>query len=220
MAQLKLLKTVKNAKLFQDPQTKVKCIYLENVRASFPFVGTPGEEESEDGTKSKSWRIVGMLPKSTHAEAKQMCDDLIKELREANDKPAIEEANLFITDGDGAKYAEDKYKMNHGHWLVSAKDGRIRPRVYNMKGQVMDDIDEIDNTFFGGCWVNIIIRPWFFNGIAKGKSKKYPKRMLAGLSTVQFHHADTPFGQGRIDDTGIIEAVEGSGSGMDDDDEL
>lgn len=223
MAALVLLKSVKNGKLFQDPKSKVKCIYIENVRASYPFVGTPGKDESEDGSEARdSWRVVGMLPKDTHGEVKKMCDDLIKELKAANDNVSVPSDMFFIQDGDGEKYDpnDDKLKLMNGHWLVSAKDGRIRPRCYNQKGEVIDDISKIDDMFYGGCWINLMIRPWYFNGIAKGKTKKFPKRMLAGLSSVQFHHDDTPFGTGRIDDTGVFGAVEGGGNGMDDDDEL
>ena len=227
MAALVLLKTVKNskgvvtAKLFQDPQSKLKTIYIENVRASFPFVGTAGKDEDDNGNEKESWRILAMLPKETHTEAKELCKEVIKELMAANDVK-VPSTEWFIADGDGEKYTSDeKYKAMNGHWLVSAKDARIHPRVYNERGQLMDLTDEglqkIDDKFYGGCWVSVLIRPWYFNGKTKNSSKTYPKRVLAGLSSVQFHHDDTPFGQGRIDDTGIFEAVDGAGNGMDDD---
>lgn len=228
MAALTLLKTVKNskgvltAKLFQDPQSKLKTIYIENVRFSFPFVGTAGEDEDENGNKKKSWRVLAMLPKETHTEAKDLCKEVIQELMTANDVK-VPSTEWFLTNGDGEKYTSDeKYKAMNGHWLVSAKDARIHPRVYNERGQPMDLTEEglkiIDDKFYGGCWGSVLIRPWYFNGTVKGSSKKFPKRILAGLSSVQFHHDDTPFGQGRIDDTGIFGAVEGAGNGMDDTD--
>lgn len=215
MTALKLLKTVKNAKLYQDVGSKVKCIFLEGVRASFIYAGTPGEDEGEDGTMYKSWRVVGMLPKATHGDAKALIKELIVELQTANDVK-VPSTEWFLADGDGEKYQDDKYKSFHGHWLVSVKDGKIRPRARDERGVIIDDIDKIDETFYGGCWINLMIRPWYFNGTAKGKSKKYPKRILAGFVSLQKFKNDTPFGMGRIDDEDVYGDVSG-GNGMDDD---
>lgn len=218
MAQLVLLKTVKNAKLFQDPQSKVKAILLQNVRASFPFVGTPGKDEDESGNTKESWRIMGMMPKDTHGEAKKLIEELFLELQASNDVK-VPRTEWALQDGDGEKYTSDeKYKSMLGNWLINAKDARIHPRVYNERGEPMSLTEEglakIDDKFYGGCWVNLTIRPWYFNGTTKGSPKKFPKRLLCGLVSVQFHHDDTPFGQSRIDDSGLYEAVEGSGTGM------
>ena len=221
MAQLQLLKSVKNAKLFLDPGSKVKVILLENVRASFPFVGNPGKDEDEAGNEKTSYRCMGMLPKETHGAAKTMVEELFLELQKANDVK-VPRTEWSLQDGDGEKYTSDeKYKSMLGHWLINAKDARIHPRVYNERGQAMDLTEEglkkIDDKFYGGCWVNMIIRPWYFNGKTKSSPKTFPKRLLAGLVSVQFHHDDTPFGQGRIDDSGLYSAVEGAeGSGMED----
>lgn len=215
MAALKLLKSIPGARLYQDVGSKVKCILLENVRASYCFAGTPGEDENEDGTKSKSWRVTAMLPKSTHAEAKALVKELIVELQTTNDVK-VPSTEWFLADGDGEKYQDEKNKAMNGHWLVSVKDARIRPRARNERGEIIDDIDVIDSTFYSGCWMNLMIRPWYFNGVAKGKAKKYPKRILAGFVSLQKHHNDTPFGMGRIDDEDVYGDVSG-GNGMDDD---
>ena len=52
---------------------------------------------------------------------------------------------------------------------------------------------------YGGCWVNILVRPWFQNN-------KYGKRVNAGVVAVQFRKDDEPFGSGRISDDEIDEA--------------
>lgn len=219
MAALKLIKQVKNAALYEDVTSKVRCIYYENVRASYPFVGTPGRDENDDGEAKDSYRIVGMLPKATHKEAYELTQELIKELLTQNDVK-VPSAMWFLQDGDGEKYEEAKYDSFHGHWLVSAKDGQRRPTARDRKGQVMDDIKKIDETFYGGVWVNFMIRPWYFNGKTKNSAKTYPKRILAGFQSIQHNHDDKPFGNGRIDDSDVYGAVEGAGDGMDDDDAL
>lgn len=224
MAALKTVKEGKFFKVLQDVATKTKVIYLEQVRGSYMHVAYPGEDENEDGTKSLSYRMTAMLPKATHEEAYKAIRELIKELQESNDVK-IPSTEWFLTDGDGEKYDDDKYKSYKGHWLVGVKDSKIRPRARDQRGNVMDDLDAIQDKFYSGCWVNLLIRPWYFNGTAKGKTKKYPKRILSGITSLQFFKDDEAFGAGRIDDTDVFGDVSaagggGGGSGMDDDEPL
>jgi len=219
MAALREIKRVKNAVLYEDPNSKTKCVLLNNVRLSFPFVGTPGKDENDVGEVKESWRTLCMLPKTTHEEAKNLCKEVIRELMTANDVKVPPET-WFLSDGDGEKYQEDKYKDMNGNWLVSCKDLTRRPVARDQKAQVMDDIKLIDDKFYGGCWANVMIRPWYFNGKTKKSAKTYPKRILAGFQSLQFVKDDKPFGQGRIDDSDVYGAVEGAGSGMDDDGDL
>lgn len=218
MAALKEIKRVKNAIMFQDEASGVKTILLQNVRLSFPFVGKPGVDENETGEKKESWRLMAMLPKATHEEAKNLVKELILELMTKNEVKVPKE-NWCLTDGDSDKYSEKKYEDMHGHFLVSAKDGQRRPTVRNQKAEVVDDIAKIDNMIYGGCWAHVMIRPWYFNGTTKNSKKTYPKRMLAGLNSLQFVKDDKPFGQGRIDDSDVYSSVDGAGNGMDDDDD-
>ena len=84
--------------------------------------------------------------------------------------------------------------------------------------------EEADESFYGGCWGNLLIRPWYFNGKAKGSTKTYPKRICCGYNGVQFLKDDTPFGSGRIDDTaawgGEGDDDTSDNDGMDEDDGL
>src|SRR5690606_39174985 len=109
------------------------------------------------------------------------------------------------------------------HWLVSASDGKIRPVARDRKGQVIDDIEKIDEVFYGGVWAHVLIRPWFFSGKSKNSTKNYPKRVSAGLNGVVFFQDDKPFGTGRIDDTDAWDDLPqdgGGANGMDDDDDM
>jgi len=192
MSNLKAVKEVKNAVLYKDADGN-PYIKIENVRASYPYLGTPSEDESDDGgDKRKRWRIVLMLPKETHAEAKALVVEAIREVMGENKVP---KDRWFITDGD------DKDDENmHGHWLISASDGKYRPKARDERGRVMDDIDDIDDKFYGGCWVSALIRPWYFDGKSRNSKKPLPKRVCAGINAVKFERDDKPFGSGRIDD--------------------
>ena len=218
MSALETVKKVKNAVLMKDAGGQF-FIRLDNVRLSYPFVGTPAEDENDNGEKSKKWRVVAMLPKGTHAEAKDLCKEIIQKLMKDNDAK-VPTDKWFLTNGD------DKEDENmQGHWLVSASDGKIRPRCRDRKGQVIDDIEKIDEIFYGGVWASVLIRPWFFAGKSKSSTKTFPKRVSAGLSGVMFAKDDKPFGSGRIDDTdawGGLASEDGDDNddGFDDDDEM
>lgn len=200
MASLETVKKVANAVLMKDQKGEY-LIRLDNVRLSYPFLGTPSEDEGDDGVKKKKWRVQAMLPKDTHKEARDLCEKVIQKLIKDNEAK-IPTDRWFLTDGDDKESEEME-----GHWLVSASDGRIRPVARDRKGHVIDDIDKIDDTFYGGCWASVLIRPWFFAGKAKNSTKSHPKRIVAGLNAVMFAKDDKPFGSGRIDDSDAWEGV-------------
>ena len=194
MAELTLIKSVKNAQLFEDKNGN-KLIRIDKIRFGYPNFGTPREEEAEDGTKSKAWSGVGMLPKATHLEAMKLCKEVIEELMAAN-KAKVPKDKWFISDGD-----EKEAETDHGHWLIAVREAKTRPKARNNRGEVMDDIADIDKVFYGGMWGHMLIRPWFFGGTAKGKTKTFPKRVSCGINAIVFYKDDKPFGMGKVDDT-------------------
>jgi hypothetical protein len=207
MAALKKIGEGANYTLYEDERGN-PLIKIDGVRFSYPFVGTPGEDENDAGDTVKKWRIVGMLPKATHVAAKDAVKKIITDLI-AKNEVKIPNSHWFLTNGD------DKDDENmHGHWLVSASDGRIRPTVRDRKGQLILEVEKIDEMIYGGCWGNILIRPWYFNGTSKQSKKTLPKRIVAGLTGVQFVKDDKPFGSGRIDDTDAWGAVDDGDDGM------
>lgn len=215
MSQLTVIKRVKNAVLFHDDKG-VPHIRVDNVRLSYPFVGTPAEDENDDGKLQKKWRIVGMLPKTTHGEAKNLIKEqieaLIAEVNKKDPKAKVPSSHWFLTNGN------DKEDENMaGHFLVSASENKYRPKARDAKGQIIDDIAKIDETFYGGCWGNLLIRLWYFGGTSKSNPKKpLAKRIVAGFVGVQFVKNDEPFGAGKVDDD---DAWESSGSDDADEDE-
>ena len=210
MAKLNLVKQVENAILYQDEKDQL-YIRIDNVRGSYVFVGTPANDEGDDGETRQKWRIVLMLPKKTHLEAKNLIVEVINRLIKENVN--VPKERWFIKNGD-----EHEDENMHGHWLVSASDGRYRPKARDAQGHVIDEIDEIDDTFYSGCWLHALIRPWFFDGKTKNSKKTFPKRISAGLNSVMFARDDKPFGSGRIDDSEVWGDDDGMGGGRGDDD--
>lgn len=211
MAALTLVKEVKNAKLYKDAGGQ-PLIRIDGVRLSYPFLGTPSEDENDDGEKVKKWRVVGMMPKDTHQAAHDLIVSEIEKIIKANEAK-VPKDKWFLADGDDKEGEEMA-----DHWLVTASDGKIRPKCRDRKGQVIDDIDKIDEMFYGGCWGHLLIRPWFFGGKAKNSAKTYPKRVAAGLNGVVFFKDDKPFGSGRIDDEEAWGDISGNSDPMGDDD--
>lgn len=193
MSALKTVKTVKNAVVLEDAKGQ-QFVRLDSVRLSYPFVGTMSDDEDDNGNPTPKYRVTAMLPKATHQAAYDVLVKMCEQLAKDNESK-VPKDKWFLQDGD------DKEDENmHGHWLVSASDGRIRPIARDRSGVVMDNIREIDETFFPGSWAHVLIRPWFFAGVVKGSPKKYPKRISAGLSSLMHFKNDTRFGSGRIDD--------------------
>jgi hypothetical protein len=211
MSKLTLLQTGKNFKLYKDENDN-PFILLQNVRFSYPFIGTPSDDENDDGQSVKKWRVVGMLPKSTHMEAKDACKKIILKLI-ADNSAKVPQDKWFLANGD-----DKEDELMHDHFLITASDGRIRPKARNASGQIIDEVTEIDSTFYGGCWGHMLIRPWYFGGKAKNSSKTFPKRVSAGLNSVMFWKDDKPFGSGRVDDNGVFgDEDDGMGGESDDD---
>jgi hypothetical protein len=193
-----VVKKVKNAILYSDG-----TIRIDNVRASYPHTGEP---YSKNGEKGK-FGIVAMLPKSTHVEAKDLVKSVMDKLLADNDAKVAADKK-FLRNGDDS--GNESYE---GHWTISASESR-RPSVRDRDGSLLTP-EEAEEKIYGGCWVNVLIRPWYQDGVKVGKG--FGKRVNSGLVGVQFVRDDEPFGEGRIDDEGVWDD-EGEGSSSDDDD--
>lgn len=206
MAQLIVEKTVTNAVLYTNGM-----VMLKNVRASYPHCDKPykGKGKNGDNGGEPKFSITGMLDKKTHVAAKDLCVEVINKLMKENECPKLAGEKKFCRNGDDSSSPEYE-----GHWTVSASESR-RPAVRDQRAQLILDEQKIADLIYGGCYVNILIRPWF-------QDNDYGKRVNAGLVGVQFVKDGEAFGEGRIDDTDAWDAVDddGAGDGMDDDDGL
>lgn len=218
MAALQKLKTGKNFVVYTDGQQKLIKI---RGRISYPAFGEKKKSVDQNSGKTReNWGGVLMLPKATHKEAYEEMSKIIEEIKanSLNEKTGkkgvmIDPANLCLKDGD---HKEDE--QMHGHWLITFSDSNRQPGIRDSRGDLMLDIQAIDNKFYGGCWVEVMLRPWYFNGKAKNDANTYPKRISCGFTGAQFVKDDEPFGSGRIDDSDAWGSVESDG--LDDDDEM
>lgn len=208
MAILEVKKRVKNAILYTNG-----CIKVENVRFSYPHLDKPfaGKAKNDEGkAATPKYGIVGMLPKKTHAEAKELIVEAMNALMQANECPKLAPEKKFMRNGDDQDEA-----VYSGHWTVSAREERA-PSVRDKRGQLITDPKKIADLIEGGYWGHILIRPWF-------QDNDYGKRINAGLVGVQHIKDDETFGEGRIDDSDAWTDESGAGGsdgGGDDDDGL
>lgn len=210
MAERTVVKEVAHATRYSDG-----TILVKNVRLSYPHVLiAKGGTDKEGKPIEPSFSIMAMLPKGTHRAAKDLVKERMMELLRENKLTELPAKQLFLTDGNEAGKAPGK-QMYKEHFLISARESKERPpKVRDVDGRTK--LTEADvNKIYGGCWGNVLIRPWF-------QKNKHGTRVNAGLSAVQFLRDDAPFGEGRlteeaVDDTFSDETTEGSGGAAMDD---
>jgi hypothetical protein len=207
-AERTVVKKVPNAVLYSDG-----CIRIDNVRASYPHLDAPWAGKNDDGDDKKKkakYGIVGLLPKDTHKQAKDLVKEAILHML-AENETKVSTDKWFLTDGDKGEKVEEE-----GHFKISARETK-RPTCRNRDKTILDK-DEVAEVIYGGCYVNILIRPWYQDGVKVAKG--YGKRINAGLVAVQFVRDGEPFGEGGIDDEGVFDDFEDDDGGFGDDDDL
>lgn len=206
MAERTVVKKVENAVLYSDG-----TIRLDNVRASYPHVFHAKEGKDDKGNPTTpKFSIQAFMPKTTHRAAKDLLREVIDGILKDHKIKGIAADRKFIKDGD--LMAKDEAE---GQWAISASE-KNRPQVRNKNKAPLTEKDE--GVIYGGCYVNILIRPWF-------QDNSYGKRVNAGLSAVQFLRDGEPFGEGRITADQVDDSFESHdddeddvGMGDDDDD--
>lgn len=196
---LVVLKKVDNAVLYEGGIIKVL-----NVRASYPHLAEA--YAGEDGGKP-AFSVTGLLKKETHKDAALMIRDAIEALA-LNKKAKIAKDKRCLRNGDDG----DKEEA-FGHYTLSARDTK-RPKIRGKDNEILAP-DEVEELFYGGCYVDILFRLWY-------QDNKFGKRVNANLTAVRFRADGEPFGEGRIDDGEAWEDDEGGfdDDGVDDDDEI
>jgi hypothetical protein len=186
----KVVRKVANAALLDNG-----LIRVSNVRLSYPHLDRPYKKEDDKGVAK--YGVVALLPKDTHKAAKKLIEDVIADvLKEAKVK-ALAADKKFLRDGD------ESDKEEHAEcWTLSAREER-RPILKQLDDGELSVVEPEDakETFYGGCWASILVRPWFQNN-------KYGKRVNAGLTAVTKKADDDSFGEGRISEEEVDEAFE------------
>lgn len=195
-----------------DPQAILYSdgtILVNGIRASYPHFGKAYEAVNDDGKKSDKWSLKGMMPKATHKPAMRLMKKHMEQMMQDNKVSDLASDRKYLRNGDDLGKEEMK-----GHFVFSASE-TSPPKLRDAMARKVPNDATADAMFYGGCWVNALIRPWWQN------HPKYGKRVNSGLSAVQFVRDDEPFGEGRIGDEEVDETfapVAGADSGFDDDD--
>ena len=178
-----LIRKLKNGSEVVGALYEGGIIKILNVRASYPHLDKP--YAGDDGGEPK-FSIVGLADKATHQEVKEACVEVIEDIKKANKNAKVSKDKLFIKNGDDSD--KEEYE---GMWTISARETK-RPKVRDGNGDLLE-VDEIADTIYPGCYVDIIIRPWF-------QDNSYGKRVNANLLSVKFRADGEQFGEGRVDD--------------------
>lgn len=170
-------------------------IRVSNVRLSYPHLDKPYKKEGDQGVAK--YGVVGLLPKDTHAAARKLILEEIDRVMKENKVKALAADKKFLRDGD-----ESDKDEHEGHWTLSAREER-RPTLKEMVDGELTLVEPEDakETFYGGCWGSLLIRPWFQNN-------KFGKRVNAGLSAVTKKGDDDSFGEGRIAEEDVDDAFD------------
>lgn len=193
-AKMKVVRKVANAALLKKGDQVF--IRVSNVRLSYPHLDKPYKKEGDQGTAK--FGVVGLLPKDTHKAAKKLIEEVIEDVLKENKIKALSADKKFLRDGD-----ESDKEEHEGHWTVSAREER-RPVLKEMDSEgdlSLVEPEDAKETFYGGCWGSLLIRPWFQNN-------KFGKRVNAGLSAVTKKADDDSFGEGRIAEEDVDDAFD------------
>lgn len=175
-------------------------IAIKDVRASYPHLDKPW---AMSDTGEKKYSIVGLAPKTDeYRESIMALNAYLDQWLIDNKLPALPQNRKFLRNGDETGKPES---MNH--WTISASERnepRLRGRLIDQRTGTLETIppDQATKVFYGGCWVNILIKPWYQNHQTGGR------RLNANLHAVQFVRNDKAFGRARISDEAIDDTFE------------
>lgn len=194
----KIIKKVANCTLYEGHVLKIR-----GVRASYPHLA---EAKAGDDGGTPSFSLTGLMPHGTHKEAALLIKEAIEALLKENKNAKVAKDKRCLRNGDDG----DKEEA-FGHYTISAREQK-RPKVRDSEGELLEK-DEVADMFYGGCWVDMIIRLWY-------QDNKYGKRVNANLVSAKFVRDDEAFGEGRINDEDVWDDDDDdNGGGFEDDDD-
>jgi len=197
----KVIKSVKNAKLYSDG-----TIMISNCRVSYPHLDKKWAKNPAKDTPAYS--AVGILPTDTHQEAIDLCLEHAQTILDENNKgKPIADDKLFVRDGAPTKKPEYK-----GAWTVNAREPDNRPVVLHPDKTEME-IEDIKPTIKPGHRIDLLIDPWW-------QDNEHGKRVNASLRAVRYRREDEEIGESGLDkDEAISSFNDDDEGGFGDDDE-
>lgn len=189
-------------------------ILCKFMRASHPHVFTPYKAADDAEDKVPNYNCTGLWPKIPLLyPSKDIVKARIIEIATQNKSPNLPDDRKFQRDGSLKK---DKPEIV-GNFTISANEQkrplvlgpRIDPKTGKPQRLVKGNPDD-EALIYGGCYINMLIRPWWQN------SQKWGKRVNAGLVAVQYvplamvkrylpDAVDDAFGGGRISEETVDE---------------
>lgn len=185
-------------------------ILVFDVRLSYPHVGKPYESVDDNGNKKSRYSVKGMMDKTTHKPAMRLMKKHMEEMMRKNQTSDLASDRKYLRNGDDLGKPEMK-----GMFVFSCSEDTPPPA--RDASAVKVGPDQAERLFYGGCYGNVLVRPWWQN------HPKYGKRVNAGFAAIQFARDGEPFGEGRITDEDVdnrFAPVDGASSGFAADDDL
>lgn len=175
----------------KSKNTNPTVVKLANVRLSFPSLGKPRAYGNSDQPKYSAQLLIDPDTKQGSKTLDAIEDAIEYAINEkfggkkpkfTSDKKPLRDGNDRIRD-DGSVYDgyEDMY------YLVASSNEEQQPLCVYRKN-VIRDSSEITRIFYGGCYVNAIVRIWV-------QDNNFGRRVNCQLSGVEFYSDGEPFGQ-------------------------
>lgn len=196
-----------------------RIVYLTNVRLSYPNLAAPQAMRSDDGTERKQYNAAFLLEKDDPQFSKfvERCTVVLQEAWKEHAALAI---NAIWADrksrcfSAGEEHVDGKTLQVRGGYagkmVISANSGDRQPQAIDATGAVVPPENTMAvmatlRKLYGGCRVNVAVRPWAQMPTQKNRNTK---GIRCDLVAIQFARDDTPFGEAAPDVSGIFGAVE------------
>lgn len=188
-------------------------VVLKDVRLSFPNLFT-ARASVEDGPKKFGASFL-MDPETKAGKAAiAQCEAALEQLKKDTwkdkaSKIRFKEGRICFGEGDelGMSQAGELYDGYEGMMVVRSKNAK-RPKCVD---KAKDPVDESDDVFYGGCYVNAVIRFYAVTGEKQGGNG-----IFANLEAVQFKRDGESFGAAPVDTDDVFDDE----SDEDDEDDL
>lgn len=196
-----------------------RVVFLTNVRLSYPALALPQEMKRDSGEVDKVYGASFLLDKEDPQFTKFLgrCEEVLREAWKENAPMAIQ---MIWADRKSRCFSSGEEHVNSktmtvkegyaGKYVISASSGDRQPQAVDGTGQIIDPANSMAVTaafrkMYGGCRVNVALRPWAQMPSARNKNTK---GIRCDLVAVQFLRDDTAFGEAAPDVSGLFGVVE------------
>ena len=145
-------------------------VLWKHVRLSYPHLFEMWAKNAKDKPR---YSARGLADKDTHAAEIKAFRKYLDQLQEEEFKGKLKKADLFFRDG-----ADDNKPESENAWVIAASESKKQnaPALRDKRNQ---EVEEDDGTFYAGCYVNMLVSPWF-------QKNEHGKKINANLLAVQF----------------------------------